>query len=218
MKSMLRAVLALWLILAACVGACEQAQENPVVATVNGEALYQDEYAPVETSYLTNYAAMGVDVTDEAMRAYVQDLALTAAIEQMLVRQDMQAQGFLPLDAESEQWAVEQGTAAYEQALDDVGETLRDSLEADEQADMSEYALGYAQILGVTVEDYIDVYRTQLATVRYYDWLTADWPVTDEDVRDAFSGDGEITQEQHDELAAQIYQQRCQERLSARVD
>lgn len=216
--------LALALSLAApAIGEQAQQEESAVVALVNGEALTQEEYAPTEISYLTDYASLGYDITDEAIRAYVQDLALTGAIENMLVRQDMRAQGFYDLDEETERWAVEQGNLAYEQALGEVGESLRQALGADAEQDMTEYALGYAQILGVTAEDYIDVYRTQVATVLYYDWLTQDWPVTQEDVQAAFEaqatpGEAEMTEAVYDALAYEIYTQRCAQRLAERID
>ena len=51
---------------------------------------------------------------------------------------------------------------------------------------MRTYALAYAQTLGVTQQDYIDVYRTQMATVNYYDWLIRENPITDEAVQAAY--------------------------------
>ena len=231
-KLLLRAVALLCaLTLCACCAAAEAAQEGTtaedtpvIVALVNGEPLYDEDYRPFELAYLTNYANLGYDMEDEAATAYIQDLALTAAIEDMLVTQDVRAQGFLDFDEETEAWCAQQGQAAYEAALAEVGEALRSELELGEDEDMSEYALAYAQLLGVTAEDYAEVYRTQLARAHYYAWLTQDWPVTDEDVQAAFeararqSGETELTEELHDELAYELYTQRCQERLNARVD
>lgn len=200
------------------------AQEDAVVATVNGEPLLSSDYTPVETAYLLEYANMGCDVTDESVKAYVQDLALTAAIEDLLVRQDMRAQGFYTFDEETERWIVEQGAAAYETALSDVSVTLRKELNLTEEDDVTPYALAYAELLGVTAADYEDVYRTQLATVYYNDWLTRDIPVTDEEIAAAYeayvaeNGAAELTDELREALAASLYQQRCQERLAARVD
>ncbi|MDO5378778.1 MAG: hypothetical protein Q4G52_10635, partial [Clostridia bacterium] len=198
--------------------------EDSVIATVNGEALLSSDYTSVETTYLLEYANMGLDLSDEAVKAYVQDLALTAAIENMLVRQDMAAQGFLTFDEETERWIAEQGKAAYESALADVGDVLRAELELSEDDDVTPYALSYAALLGVTEEDYADVYRTQLATVYYNDWLTQDIPVTDEEIQAAYeayvaeNGDAELTDELRDALAASLYEQRCQTRLSERID
>lgn len=219
------------LTLCVCCAAAEAAQEGTageetpvIVALVNGEPLYEKDVQPFELAYLTNYASLGYDMGDEAVTAYIQDLALTAAIEDMLVTQDIRAQGFRDFDEETEAWCAQQGQAAYEAALTEVGETLRGELELSEEEDMSEYALAYAQILGVTAEDYAEVYRTQLARAHYYAWLTQDWPVTDEDVQAAFEaraqqgGETELTEALHDELAYEIYTQRCQERLNARVD
>lgn len=198
--------------------------EDSVIATVNGEPLLSSAYTPIETSYLLSYAGMGVDVTDESMKAYVQDLALTAAIEDMLVRQDMTARGFFDFDEETERWIAEQGAAAYASALADVSDALRAELELSEDDDVSPYALAYAQLLGVTEADYADVYRKQLATVYYYDALTADIPVTDEDIQAAYeayvaeNGPAELTDELREALASSLYEERCQTRLAERVD
>lgn len=233
MKKLLSRAVALLcaLTLCACCAAAEAAQEEPaaeetpaVVALVNGEPLLAEDLQPFELAYLTNYANLGYDMEDEAVTAYIRDLALTAAIEDMLVAQDIRAQGFRDFDEETQAWCAQQGQAAYEAALAEVGETLRKELELGEEEDMSAYALAYAQILGVTAEDYAEVYRTQLAKAHYYAWLTQDWPVTDEDVQAAFearaqqSGETELTEALHDELAYELYTQRCQERLNARVD
>lgn len=215
------------LILCACCAGAESVQKADddapaVIALVNGEQLFAEDYRSFELAYLTNYASLGYDMGDEAVTAYIQDLALTAAIEDMLVDQDIREQGFLDFDGETEAWCAEQGRLAYEAALAQVGEALRKELELSEEEDISEYALAYAQILGVTAEDYADVYRTQLAKAHYYAWLTQDWPVTDEDVQAAFEaqqdGEAELTEALHDELAYTLYTQRCQERLNARVD
>lgn len=156
---------------------------DPVIATVNGEELLYSTYYAIESTYLYQYEAAGLDVTDDTVYAYVQDLALSYAIEQMLVVQDMKVQGFYDLDAETEAWCVEQGNAAYEQALADVGEMMRETLGLAEDEDVTEYALSYAASLNVTAETYIDVYRTQYASALYLEWLIRDDPVTEEQVR-----------------------------------
>lgn len=177
--------LAAALLLCAGLAAAEPAEDG-VVAVVNGEELLSSAYSPIESAYRANFESAGYDLSDEAAMAYVQDLALTTAIEDMLVRQDMTAQGFYDFDEETERWIVEQGNAAYASALSDVGEALRGPLGLAEGDDVSPYAEGYADTLGVTAEDYIDVFRTQTATLQYYDWLTRDQPVTDEDIRQAY--------------------------------
>lgn len=228
-KALFRLLAALCALLSLACCACAQeaagdAQQPEAVALVNGEPLLKEDYLTFELAYLTNYANLGYDIEDEALTAYIQDMALTAAIEDLLIEQDVRAQGFLNLDKETEAWCGEQGQASYEAALADVAQALRAELELGAEQDMSEYALAYAQILGVSAEDYIDVYRTQLARARYYAWLTQDWPVTDEDVQAAYEaraqadGAPELTDALRDELAAEIYAARCQERLSARVD
>ena len=180
----LLAVLALTLGVA--VAETTETAEDAVIAVVNGEKLLQSEYAATENTYLSNFSYAGYNIEDEAVKAYVQDLALTAAIEYMLVEQDMQAQGCYAFSEETEAWLVEQGTAAYESALADVAEALRTELGLTEDDDTSVYALAYAEVLGVTAENYIEVYRTQYATVNYYQWLTQDIPVTDEDIKAAY--------------------------------
>lgn len=156
------------------------------IAMVNGEPLLYSDYTAIESAYLYQYQLAGVDLTDPATYAYVQDLALTYAIRQMLLVQDMTAQGCFELSAEDETWCQEMGQLAWEKALDDVSEMIRTTLDLPEDEDMSDYALAYAADLGVSAETYMDEYRMQLALVNYYDWLIGGTPVTDADVQAAY--------------------------------
>lgn len=204
-----------------------QTETDAVVALVNGEALMSSDYEPVRENYLTSYAALGYDIQDETVSAYLDDLALTAAIQNLLVEQDMKAQGCYDFDEETEKWCAEQGQTAYESALVQVAETLNKTLELeDEDETLQKYALQYAELLGVTAQDYIDVYRTQYATMLYYAWLTQDCPVTEEEIqaeyeRQKTSGEtdiDELTDDLHDEIAYSLYNTRCKEKLSARIE
>ena len=204
-----------------------QTEEDAVVAMVNGEALMNSDYEPVRENYLTSYAALGYDIQDETVSAYLEDLALTAAIQNLLIEQDMRAQGCYDFDEETEKWCAEQGQSAYESALAQVAETLNETLELeDEDETLQKYALQYAELLGVTAQDYIDVYRTQYATMLYYAWLTQDCPVTDEEIQaeyeqqkaDSETDIGELTDDLHDEIAYSLYNTRCKEKLSARIE
>lgn len=159
---------------------------DAAVALVNGEPLLYSDYNAIESAYLYQYELAGVDLTDPTLYSYVQDLALTYAIEQMLVVQDMKAQGCYDFDAEIESWCVEEGTAAWEQALADVGEMMRETLGLVEEEDVTQYALSYAQSLNVTVDTYIEEFRTQYAMAMYQEWLIRDNPVTDEQVQAAY--------------------------------
>ena len=204
-----------------------QTETDAVVALVNGEALMSSDYEPVRENYLTSYAALGYDIQDETVSAYLDDLALTAAIQNLLVEQDMKAQGCYDFDEETEKWCAEQGQTAYESALVQVAETLNETLELeDEDETLQKYALQYAELLGVTAQDYIDVYRTQYATMLYYAWLTQDCPVTEEEIQAEYeqqkaSGEtdiDELTDDLHDEIAYSLYNTRCKEKLSARIE
>ena len=204
-----------------------QTETDAVVALVNGEALMSSDYEPVRENYLTSYAALGYDIQDETVSAYLDDLALTAAIQNLLVEQDMKAQGCYDFDEETEKWCAEQGQTAYESALVQVAETLNKTLELeDEDETLQKYALQYAELLGVTAQDYIDVYRTQYATMLYYAWLTQDCPVTEEEIQAEYeqqkaSGEtdiDELTDDLHDEIAYSLYNTRCKEKLSARIE
>ncbi len=207
--------------------ATDTAEADYVIALVNGEQLMNSTYTQVKNDYLTAYAQVGYDITDEAKKAYVEDLALTAAIQNLLVEQDMRAQGCYDFSEEIETWCSEQGQAAYESALKQVEETLNETLElGEDDADaLSVYASAYAELLGVTAQDYVDVYRTQYATMLYYAWLTQDCPVTAEDVQAEYDARkaqddtlGDLTDDLYDEIAYDIYAERCQEKLKARID
>lgn len=158
--------------------------EDYAVATVNGEDLMYSVYTGIQSAYLYQYESAGVDLTNETTYAYLQDLALTYAIEQMLIDQDMKAQGCYEFDAETENWFVETGKAAYDQALSDVMEALRTDTTSDDE--LMVYALAYAESLGVTEQTYVDFYRTQYASENYHQWLIRDNPITDEAVQTAY--------------------------------
>ena len=204
-----------------------QTETDSVIALVNGEALMNSDYEPVRENYLTSYATLGYDIQDETVSAYLDDLALTAAIQNLLVEQDMRAQGCYDFDEETENWCAEQGQSDYESALAQVAETLNETLELEDTDEtLQKYALQYAELLGVTAQDYIDVYRTQYATMLYYAWLTQDCPVTEEEIQAEYepqkaSGEtdiDELTDDLHDEIAYSLYNTRCKEKLSARIE
>ena len=159
--------------------------QDTVIATVNGEELLYSDYVSIESAYLYQYEAAGVDLTNAEVYAYLQDLALTYAIEQMLIKQDMRAQGCYDFDEESESWFQEIGKATYDQAIQDVMDAMRTEGVSDDE--LMVYALAYAQSLNVTEETYVEFYRTQYAAARYYEWLTQDNPVTDADVMTAYA-------------------------------
>ena len=166
--------------------AAAETTTDTVIGTVNGEELYYSDYYAIESAYLSLYESAGVDITDETIYTYIQDMALTYVIEQMLLTQDMVAQGCYNLDEETENWCLEQGRLSYEAALAEVEAMFIDSYEVAEDEALV-YALAYAEELGVTEATYVEYYRTQFALVTYYDWLTQDNPVTDEDVQTAYA-------------------------------
>lgn len=197
-------------------------QEDTVIALVNGEELRASAFEPFRIAYLTQYASAGVDIEDESMKAYVEDLALTAMIEDQLMRQDVRNQGFYVFSEETETWAQEQGIAAYQAALADVKGVLAESLPDASEDDLTVYAEAYAKMLGVTVDEYVEVYRYQMALVKYYQWLTSDNPVTDEEVAIAHSNsdqaDSELTDELYTQYAYEIYQERVNAALKLRME
>ena len=163
----------------------EEASAEPIVATVNGENLLYSEYIGIESAYMYQYEAAGVDFTNPDTYAYLQDLALTYAIEQLLIKQDMRAQGCYDFDTETEAWFQETGKAAYDQAVQDVMNTMRTADSSEDE--LMVYALAYAKSLNVTEETYVDFYRTQYASARYYEWLIRENPVTDADVLSSYA-------------------------------
>lgn len=179
----LTALLLSLLLLFSCVLA--ESTDDKLMATVNGEELRYSAYV----TYLTQYQQLlsgAYDETDETQAAYIEDLALTTAIQDMLIEQDMRAKGCYDFDEETENWIQEQGQTAYETALTNVGEVLRAELGYSDEEDMSSFALSYAKALGVTAEDYIAVYRKQRAMVNYYTVLLGENPVTEDAIQSAY--------------------------------
>lgn len=179
MKRFLSLMMALLLCCAPALA--EVVQEDYPVATVNGEDLMYSKYKAIESAYLYQYESAGVDLSDESVYAYLTDLALSYAVEQLLVEQDMRAQGCFDFDEEMEAWFAESGKAAWEQALQDVMDSLRAADSSDDE--LMVYALAYAESLGVDEQTYVDYYRTAYAQENYRAWLIRENPVTDEDVQ-----------------------------------
>ena len=141
-------------------------EEDTVIALVNGEELMNSTYTQVKNDYLTAYTQMGYDITDEAKKAYVEDLALTAAIQNLLVDQDMRAQGCYDFTEEIENWCTEQGKAAYESAIENVKTTLNDTLELD--GDDADNALNVYGLCGTAGRDRAGLHRRLPHPVRYH--------------------------------------------------
>lgn len=181
MKRFLSLMLALLLCLSLC--HAETLEDYPV-ATVNGEDLMYSKYKAIETAYLYQYESAGVDLSDESVYTYLTDLALSYALEQMLVEQDMRAQGCYEFDAETEAWFAESGKAAWKQALQDVMDSMRTADSSDDE--LMVYALAYAESLGVSEQTYVDYFRTAYAQENYYQWLIRENPITDADVQAAY--------------------------------
>ena len=187
---MMKRILPLLLVVCCLLSGCQKKPEpvvNPVdegiVVTVNGESLSLRDYYAIESAYMAQYEAAGVDLTDEKVSAYLKDLALSYAVEQMLVKQDMRAQGCYDFDEETEAWFQQTGKETYQSALNEVKSSLLAGDPTLTDADLETYALAYAQSLSVTEQTYIDFYRTQYASVKYNDWLLRDTPVTQADVQ-----------------------------------
>ena len=140
----LTALLLSLLLLFSC--ALAESTDDKLMATVNSEELRYSAYV----TYLTQYQQLlsgAYDETDDTQAAYIEDLALTTAIQDMLIEQDMHAKGCYDFDEETENWIQAQGQTAYETALTNVGETLRAELGYSDEEDMSSFALSYARRL-----------------------------------------------------------------------
>lgn len=186
MKRILPLLLIVCCLLSGCQAKPQETPEDFPVVTVNGEDLFFNEYYAIESAYLAQYEAAGIDLSDEATSAYLQDLAMTYAVEQMLVKQDMRAQGCFTFDKETENWLQQTGTEAYNNALNDVKNSILASQPDMSAADLDAYSLAYAKSLNVTVDTYVDYYRTQYAAQQYYAWLIKDNPITDADIQAAY--------------------------------
>ena len=159
---------------------------DSVIAVVNGEPVLQSDFEPYRQSYLGSYAVMGLDPENTAAVSYIEDTALTACIQDILIRQDMETQGCYETDDATELWLREAGVAAYESALLTVEDYLRGILDTGADSDMSAAAQSYAAEQNITEDNYIQVYREQYARACYETWLIRDNPVTEEDVLEAY--------------------------------
>lgn len=159
---------------------------DAVVAVVNGEEILNADYIPYRQQYLNNYLN-AENAADDTAIAYLEDAALTACIQDILIQQDMYAHNCFTFDEATTAWLQEAGTAAYEAALLDVQDYLRSTLDLKEGSDLVEAAKAYAEGAGVTAQDYIDVYSNEYAYSTYCAWLMEECPITDADIEEIYN-------------------------------
>lgn len=169
--------------------------EDTVIATVNGEKLMASDFEPYRQQYLESYSAMGLSLSDQDALAYIDDAALTACIQDLLFHQDILAQGCYEFDEATLKWLQDSGEQAYEEALLNVEDYLRTTLDQGADTDLSEAAKTYAAAMGVSAEDYIQVFFNQFAITNYNTWLMKDDEITDADVMSAYEADVEASKE-----------------------
>lgn len=155
--------------------------ENGVAFRLNGEPVYQADIDAAVSGLTQSMSQYGLDVTDAEIAGVIAQVAQKQLVDDVLLAQDMTAQGMYTFSQEDEaaiQAAVEAAQKALlaEYAAYYAGQTedeadLKAALEAD----------GYA---AAALENY---YRNAMASERYEAWLIRDEPpIGDEELHAAY--------------------------------
>ena len=125
-------VVILALIMTACDKPEDNKEGNPVVATVNGEAIYKSEWEEIYLNYkqmLLIYS--GIDASTqsgiETLEEY-KTIALDALIRACVVRQQADSMGLLDFSAEERAQAEQNVREAMEEDIKNYAEELKESL------------------------------------------------------------------------------------------
>ncbi|MDD3212151.1 MAG: hypothetical protein PHY64_00630 [Eubacteriales bacterium] len=168
-----------------CAAAEEAAQ---IAAVVNGEDVLQSEVDTQLAYYRQLYAENGVDTADETIAAYLESMALTAAISDRLLVQDMTAKGVFAFTEEETSDIQSEAQSTYA-ALATQRITAYRSTEEGAAASDDE-ALAYAendlQQRGYTLAYFNQYYRNDVASQKYADLLMEGETISDEEVQTAY--------------------------------
>ncbi len=168
---------------------CAAAEKTPAVAAVvNGEEVLQSEVDSQLVYYTQLYSANGVDTSDETIAAYLADIALTAAVSDRLLVQDMTAQGVFTFTEDEATAITAQAENAYAIAIAQIAASYKATDEGAKASDDEAiaYAQSYVDGQGYTLAYLQQYYQNDAASQKYADLLMEGEVITDEDVQTAY--------------------------------
>ena len=159
---------------------------DAVVATVNGEAIMHSALDAQKEYYASLFSSYGLDIADETISAYIEDMSLTALIEDLLLVQDMTEKGVYNFTDVELSEINENAVNAYSQTVVELGTYLLNNYGASDE-DMTDenivlYGTSAAEMYGYTLDYFIEYCQNDAASQKYADMLMEGVEITEEEV------------------------------------
>ena len=186
----------------------DTAQQDTVLAVVNGENLMQSDVDSYAYYLLYLYYSQGFDITDPELTAYIQQAAIQGSVEQAVFFQKAKELGFDQFTAEEEaqlqQDAQTNLDTEIENWITNNAGLAEDATDAD-KATARVNAIAALEAQGYTLEALIASLRQDMIYERLYADMVKDATVTDEEVRAAF--DAQVEADKQTYADPSIYEQ-----------
>lgn len=167
----------------------DTAQEDTVLAVVNGENLMQSDVDSYAYYLLYLYYSQGFDITNPELTAYIQQAAIQGSVEQAVFFQKAKELGFDQFTAEEEAQLQQDAQASLDAEIENWitnnAGLAEDATDAD-KATARVNAIAALEAQGYTLEALIASLRQDMIYERLYADMVKDATVTDEEVRAAF--------------------------------
>lgn len=170
----------------ATASASPEATENPVVAEVNGESIYYEEYYPLYASACTQY---GVSEDDETNGSYIRDMIIDSLVNEKIMTQKLTENGYLDLTDEQLAEVESKAQADLDSYIDyyygseiesQLGEGYTDEEYKEAKAPYEQQMLTG---MGYTKDDFMGAYKLQIAEEAARTELVGEILPTDEEVQ-----------------------------------
>ena len=167
----------------------DTAQEDTVLAVVNGENLMQSDVDSYAYYLLYLYYSQGFDITNPELTAYIQQAAIQGSVEQAVFFQKAKELGFDQFTAEEETQLQQDAQATLDTEIENWitnnAGLAEDATDAD-KATARVNAIAALEAQGYTLEALTASLRQDMIYERLYADMVKDATVTDEEVRAAF--------------------------------
>lgn len=169
-----------------------EATENPVVAEVNGESIYYDEYHTLYTSACAQY---GVAEDDETNGSYISGMIIDSLVNKKIMAQKLTENGYMDLTdeqlAEAENNAMSELNSYIESYYgSEIKSSLGEGYTEDQyQEAKTAYQENVLSGMGYTKDDLINDYKYQIAEDAAKKALVGEILPTDEEVQAKYDED-----------------------------
>ncbi len=157
-----------------------------IVAEVNGEPIYYDQF---HTIYANACAQYGIDENDETNGSYIKSMIMDSLINEKIMRQKLTENGYMELSSEDEAKAEKDAQDYLDSMVDSYyGSTIKAGLEegyTDEQYQEAKkpYEEQVLQSIGYTKDEFYDYYKLMLAEDKAKTALVGNIEPTEDEIK-----------------------------------